>query len=142
MQGHRDRRRKPLTGVTVEAEDGSTNIFGTLTSDIQSDVDVTGRAVTGTLKYVDSGALATDWGAGNFLVLKFGADDWDEYTSVKVGLTPSAGSGLVEVKNDPDKNGVFKITNKATQKFTVVATDGVNTKTSYYDLSGLTVESE
>ena len=142
MQGNSNRWRKPLKGVTVEAEDGNTEIFGTLTSDIQSNVSVTGNAVTGTLKYVDSGALASDWGAGNFLVLKFGADNWDDYTSVKVGLTPSAGSGLVEVINDPDKNGVFKITDKATQKFTVVATDGEYTRTSYYDLSGLTVESE
>jgi hypothetical protein len=74
--------------------------------------------------------------------LKFSAEDWNDYTSVKVGLTPSEGSGLVEGINDPDKNGVFKITDKATQKFTVVATDGEYTKTSYYDLSGLTVESE
>ena len=142
MQGCCNRWHKPLKGVTVEAEDGSTEIFGTLTSDIQTSVDVEGRAVTGTLKYVDSGALATDWGAGNFLVLKFSAEDWDDYTSVKVGLTPSVSSGLVEVKSDPDKNGVFKITDKSTQKFTVVATDGENTKTSYYDLSGLTVETE
>ena len=142
MQGNCNRWYKPLKGVTVEAEDGSTEIFGTLTSDIQSDVDVTGEAITGTLHYIDEGALATDWGAGNFLVLKFSAEDWNDYTSVKVGLTPSEGSGLVEVINDPDKNGVFKITDKATQKFTVVATDGEYTRTTYYDLSGLTVESE
>ena len=142
MQGRCDRWYKPLKGVTVEAEDGSTDIFGTLTSNIQTGVSVANKAVTGTLKYLSSGQLVTDWGAGNFLVLKFSADDWSDYSSVKVGLTPSAGSGLVEVKNDPDKNGVFKISDKSKQKFTVVATDGENTKTSYYDLSGLVTETE
>lgn len=142
MQGRCDRWYKPLKGVTVEAEDGSTDIFGTLTSDIQTGVSVSNKSITGTLKYLTEGQIVTDWGEGNFLVLKFGADDWSDYTSVKVGLTPSAGSGLVEVKNDPDKNGVFKISDKETQKFTVVATDGTDTKTAYYNLSGLTVESE
>ena len=116
--------------------------WGTAVSAMQSNIAIADGKVTGTLKYLDEGQLVTDWGAGNFLVLKFSADDWDDYTSVKVGLTPSVSSGLVEVLNDPDKNGVFKITDKSTQKFTVVATDGENTKTSYYDLSGLTVETE
>lgn len=109
---------------------------------MQTSVSVTGKAITGTLSYIDSGTLANDWGAGNFLVLKFTADDWDDYTSLKVGLTPSEGSGLVEAIKDPDKNGVFKITDKTKQKFTVIASDGENTVTQYYDLSGLTTESE
>lgn len=61
-------------------------------------------------------------------------------TSVKVGLDPSQSSGLVEIINDPDKNGVFKITNKDTQVFKVVTTDGTQTNTQTFDLSGLTLE--
>lgn len=94
------------------------------------------------MKYLDSGALAHDWGAGNFLVLKFDADDWDAYTSVKVGLDPSQESGLVELLGDPDKNGVFKITDKDTQVFKIVATNGTNESTFTLDLSELEVEDE
>ena len=48
-------------------------------------------------------------------------------TSVKVGLDPSQSSGLVEIIDDPDKNGVFKITDKDTQVFlTTVDGDIVN----------------
>lgn len=63
--------------------------------------------------------------------------------SVKVGLTPSEGTGLVEIIDDPDKNGIMKITNKATQKFKVVQTDTDGNKNiQLYDLSGLTLETE
>ncbi len=116
-------------------------MFGTLVSDMQSNVKIVNKAITGTLKYLDEGSLPTTWGAGNFLALKFNADDWSAYTSVKVGLDPSQSSGLVEILNDPDKNGAFKITSTS-QKFKVVATDGTNTKIQTYDLSGLTLEDE
>lgn len=96
-------------------------------------------AITGTLKYLDSGEIADYWGAGNFLALKF-TDIPATATSVKVGLDPSQSSGLVEILTDPDKNGVFKITDKDTQVFKVVVTDGTNTVTKTYDLSGLGLE--
>ncbi len=62
-----------------------------------------------------------------------------------VGLEPSQGSGLVELINDPDKNGVFKITDKNTQKFKVVQKCKDSSGNSYtnvqvFDLSGLTCE--
>lgn len=115
-------------------------MFGYNVSDLQdNDVTVNGSNITGTLKYVDSGELADYWGAGNFLALKF--EDLDEdATSVMVGLDPSEGSGLVEIINDPDKNGAFKITNKNTQRFKVVQTVGDRTLTQTFDLSGLTLE--
>ena len=128
-----------MTCPTVEAESGGTSIFGTSVSDIQTGVIVGDGAITGTLKYVSTGALATDWGAGNFIALKFSDID-NRATSVKVGLEPSQSSGLVELMGDPDMNGVFKITNKDTQKFKVVVTDGLNVAVKTYDLSGLTVE--
>lgn len=126
-------------GLTVAAEDGETEIFGHTVSDLQTGLEISDGAITGTLHYVDSGALATDWGPGNFMALKF--DDFDDRaTSIKVGLDPSQGSGLVEIINDPDRNGVFKVTNKATQKFKVVVSDGHNATVQLFDLSGLTVE--
>lgn len=87
-----------------------------------------------------SGPLAGD---GNFLALKFTADDWSDYTSVKVGLEPSYGTGLVEIINDPDKDAVFKVNDHETQKVKVVCTDGTAKKVqafSLYDLVCLTDE--
>lgn len=108
--------------------------WGTAVSDMQSDIAVSGNKITGTLKYVDTGALATDWGAGNFLALKFTVPE--QATSCKVGLDPSEGSGLVEL--DEDKDGVFKITNNETQKFVIVTTDGVHTLRQEFSLADLT----
>lgn len=110
---------------------------------MQSNVNVAGNSIIGTLKFIEggiaqSGPLAGD---GNFLALQFKDID-PTATSVKVGLDPSQGSGLVEILTDPDKNGVFKITNKDTQKFKVVSTDGTHTRTQTYDLSALICETE
>ena len=130
-----------LVDVSVEAEDGDVTLFGTKVSDMQEDVEVTDDAITGTLKYLDSGDLVTTWGAGNFMALNFVNNDFSKYSSVKVGMDPSQSSGLVEIINDPDKNGVFKVTNKDTQVFKIVYTDAetgeINTQT--FDLSGLEV---
>ena len=102
---------------------------------------MSGGKITGTLKYLDSGAIVDVWGAGNFMALKF--SDVDEAaTSVKVGMDPSQSSGLVELLGDPDMNGVFKVTDKDTQVFKVVTTDGTHTKTQTFDLSDLTVEEQ
>ena len=106
---------------------------------MQSDVAVSDDAITGTLKYLDTGDLVDAWGAGNFIALNF-TDIPSTATSVKVGLDPSYGSGLVEIIDDPDKNGAWKITDKNSQVFKVVTTDGTNTITKSYDLSGLTVQ--
>lgn len=108
---------------------------------MQDEVDVTGNKITGTLLYQDSGQLVTDWGEGYFLVLKF-SNVPATATSVKVGLDPSQSSGLVELLGDPDMNGVFKITDKTQQVFMVVTTDGTNTFTQAFDISGLVTGEE
>lgn len=117
--------------------DGVT-VFETLVSDIQTDVTVSGNTILGTLKYLsdESNPLVSYWGAGNFIALQFANID-TRATSVRVGLDPSESSGLVEIINDPDKNGVFKITNKDTQNFVVVTSDGTHTTKEVYDLSKL-----
>ena len=128
-----------ISAVTVSAEDGAVSMFGTLVSDMQEDVAVADGAITGTLHFLDTGSLVTRWGEGNFLALKF-ADIDENATSVKVGLYPSQSSGLVEIIDDPDKNGAFKITDKDTQKFLVVTTTPDGEKTQTYDLKGLVCE--
>lgn len=125
----------------MEAEDGDVTLFGTKVSDMQEDIVIGDDEIVGTLKYLDSGDLVTTWGAGNFMALNFVNNDFSKYSSVKVGMDPSQSSGLVEIINDPDKNGVFKVTNKDTQVFKIVYTDAetgeINTQT--FDLSGLEV---
>ena len=106
---------------------------------MQSGITVTGNAITGTLKYIASGAIADDWGPGNFICLKFPDADITTKT-VKVGLNPTQGSGLVAL--DADKNGVFKVTDKNVQKFVVLQTDGAAYSLQEFDLSGLTCETE
>ena len=108
---------------------------------MQSKVKVEGDEITGTLKYLDTGSLVDTYGAGNFIALKF-SDIPATATSVKVGLEPSEGTGLVELINDPDKNGAFKVTNRFTQNFKIVTTDGTKTTTQIFDLARLNVESE
>ena len=94
------------------------------------------------VKYYDdaNSSLVKAHGAGNFIALKFSDID-PNATSVKVGLEPSAGTGLVEIIDDPDKNGAFKISDKQTQKFKVVSTDGKTTTTQTFVLAGLTLQS-
>lgn len=111
---------------------------------MQDGVFVSGNSIKGNLKFIEggiaqSGPLAGD---GHFLAIKFDSDNWNGFTSVMVGLDPSVEkTGLVELINDPDKNGVFKITSTS-QKFMVVASNSTSKKTYTYDLSNLTLENE
>ena len=108
---------------------------------MQSDVVVSDTAITGTLEYIEnfaeSGPLAGD---GYYLALKFSNID-DRATSVMVGLDPSQGSGMAELITDPDKNGVWKITDKDTQVFVVESKNtslGLTTR-QVFSLAGLTL---
>lgn len=108
----------------------------------KSDVAVTGDKITGTLKYLAVGSPATTYGAGNFLALKWSNLDSDT-TSLKVGLVPSMGTGLVECFDDLDRNGYFKITDKKAQKLVLRQADNSgNVTKQVFDLSGLTLETE
>lgn len=120
---------------TVEPEDAETTLWDTYeVSDLQENVEVVGDKISGDLKYIDSGTLATTWGAGYFLCLKFSDVD-ESATSVAVGLKPTEGSGMAEL--DEDMNAVFKITDKANQKLKVISTDGTRSRVQTYDLSDL-----
>lgn len=77
---------------------------------------------------------------GNYLALNLAGNTYTGLTSVKVGLEPSYGSGLVEIINDPDKNIVLKIANK-NQKVKVVQTDGQFTKYQVFTLTDIVLES-
>ena len=128
-----------MTSATVAPESGSTDFWGTTASQMQNDISVSGKKITGTLTKLTSGQLVTDWGEGYFLALKFSNfTSGLTYSDVKVGLSPTAGSGLVAL--DSDQNGVFKITDKDAQKFVIAQEKtGVGRLTEFYDLSGLTL---
>lgn len=129
-----------LKDVTVSPMDGNKEPYGgKKVSTYQNNIAVLGnKAITGNLSFV-SGGLAQSGplaGDGYFCALHF--DNLDpNATSVKVGLDPSAGTGLVEIIDDPDKEAVFKIADKDTQKLKIVSTDGTNTDVQTLDLSGL-----
>lgn len=111
---------------------------------MQTNLTVGTVAITGTLKYLASGALATDWGAGNFMALKFSTSNWNAFESVKVGLEPSVSSGLADIKSDPDHNGVFKVTGIVQgeqQKFVIdaVSSGGLRSRREY-DIRQLVME--
>ena len=74
--------------------------------------------------------------------MKFSATNWSNYTSVKVGLEPSYGTGLVEIINDPDKNGVFKIADKDAQLVKVICKNATTETVKTYSLNGLVLESD
>lgn len=99
---------------------------------------VTGRSITGTLHKLTSGALVTTWGAGHFIALKFTKDS--DATSIKVGLSPSAGSGMMEL--DSDYDAVLKITDKDRQILKVVQSRTGEEKEWTFDLSGLVLSDD
>lgn len=106
---------------------------------MQDDVTVENGKITGTLKYLSEGALPERWGAGYFVALKFSDLD-NKATSVKVGLQPSVSSGLVEIIDDPDKNGAFKVTDKNAQIFVVESSAEGYYNKQKFDLADLTLE--
>ena len=85
-----------------------------------------------------SGPLSGD---GNFLALKWSDPD-ENATSLKVGLVPSKGTGLVEAIDDLDRNGVFKIDNTDQQVVLISSANGKRTTKQVFDLSGLVLEDD
>jgi len=107
-------------------------------SDLQSGITVGDGAITGTLKFVSTGALPAKWGEGNFLALKFTPSASDTGTlRYRVGLDPSQGSGLMFL--DEDMDAVMKVTDKDEQVLVVETVSRERTTRQTYDLSGLTV---
>jgi len=125
--------------LTVKALPNTVDLWGLTSDDLQTGIMVGDGKVLGTLKYLSSGQLVTDWGAGNFLALQFGGSAFENAKHIYVGVDPSAGTGLLDVINDPDKASVTKINDKNGQKFKVIVDYGTYVETKTFDLSGLTV---
>lgn len=122
---------------------GEVELFNAAVSTLQNNVAVNGTNITGELLYKENYtgfSSKVEEQSGNFLALQWSAPA-DGVTSLKVGLDPSYAGGLVEVINDPDHNGVFRI-HDTSQKFKVVQTKGDEVHTQTFNLSGLILDSE
>ena len=108
--------------------------WGHAVSDLQTGVTVSDYKIAGTLKHVSSGALATDWGPGNFIALAFSNPD-SHATKHKVGIRPTQGAGMMEL--DSDMDAVIKVTDKDKQKIIVESIEGKHKRRVVYDLSQL-----
>lgn len=123
-----------------------TEVFGYDITDIQTDVAVSGANVTGTSKYLEDGQLVDAHGAGNFIAVEV-YDIPATATSVKLGMFPTFkngefhwdDSGLQEIIDDPDKGGVYKITDKSIQKIKILVTDGTKVHSQLFGLKGVTL---
>lgn len=133
-----------LTDLTISPDDGE-NYFdsGYGAADIQSNIAINDGKVTGELKFIEGGiAPGTLSGDGYFLALKFSNfASGLTFADVKVGIVPSS-TGMPLQTLDSDKNAVFKVTNKDSQKIKIVQSDAQGHKNiQLLDLKSLTLES-
>lgn len=108
---------------------------------LQSDVVVGSSSIAGTLHYVTdytgfSGNIEQQ--EGNYLVLKINTDNSNDIITVEL-INGTVGH---PVTLDSDRNIVLRITDPTTQSIQIVATNGTDTITKDYSLTGLTLESE
>ena len=120
----------------------SETAYGKAVSELQSDVQINGTEITGTLNYVTgytqfSGDVGKQ--SGNYLALDFSADPWPDL--VEVELLNANTTGAIELSED-DHIGVFRITNKESQAIKVTTLSGDDDNTVTYGLSGLTLKPE
>ena len=131
-------------GLTVESEADETTFPWTdkTPADFQDDVEVKGNKITGTLTFVEGGLSPAGplSGDGYFLALKW-SDPAEGVTSLKVGLQPSEGTGLVEAIDDADHNGVFKIASKD-QKLVLWQSNATKSTKQVFDLTGLVFDDD
>lgn len=110
------------------------NLWGKVPSDLQSDIEITDDAISGTLNYIAdySSAFGGELASGNYLALHFEAT---EGATIKVKLTD-------EVTLDEDGIIVLRIADKDAQTITATATMPNGTvATKVYSLTGLTCAS-
>ena len=98
--------------------------------------------ITGTLKYVTGYTGFSnnpELQEGNYLVVSWADGVPSGVTSLKLGLSPSYGSGMKEVLADPDQNMVFRVHDNS-QKVKMIYTNGTEKETKLYSLKNLVLE--
>lgn len=127
-----------LSAITLGEPASDLDFWGVTPAQAQDDITVSGDAILGKLfeQTDESKVIVADKGPGYYLCLKFNSIDADA-TKVMVGLEPSMGSGLVDIIDDPDKAGIFKVTYKDSQIIKVVQYSSTSVRTQTFSLSGL-----
>lgn len=124
--------------MSLDANIGaSVDLLGKVVSDLQENIAISNKALTGTLKYVEgytgfSGDPTLQ--EGNYLAIH--VDGVPADAKVKVELI---GGTYGEVTLDADRICILRIAN-VNQKIKVEAIKGKDVITEIYDLSGLTLE--
>ena len=124
--------------MSLDANIGaSVDLLGKVVSDLQENITISNKALTGTLKYVEgytgfSGDPTLQ--EGNYLAIH--VDGVPADAKVKVELI---GGTYGEVTLDADRICILRIAN-VNQKIKVEAIKGKDVITEIYDLSGLTLE--
>ena len=119
---------------------GITDLTVTATTDgvtLQTDIEIEGDKITGSLKFIEGGLAPSGYlaGDGYFIALTWSEPKQAEnITSVKVGLVPSAGSGMVEGIDDPDRTIVAKVDPALGQKFYIEQRSEDGVRGQYFDL--------
>ena len=132
-----------MSGVTIEPEDGDTEVLGKYVSDLQSDVEIGDGLITGTLNYVTG---YTDFSgdpeeqSGHYLEFKVATDDETDVITVEL----VGGRVGHPVTLDSDRNIVIRVTDPVHQKVRVVVTNagGTDKQTYTYKLYKLNLEPE
>lgn len=125
-----------IPNVITEPMAQDAKIWGYNVSDLQGSdltVDNNNMKITGTLKYISTGALPPTWGNGNFLALKWLGVPSDA-TECTIGI-----ENQVSILNDPERCGTVKVSD-ITKKLKVITTTPGGVNTQEYDLSGLILE--
>ena len=107
-------------GLSVDADiEDSVDLFGKVSSDLQSGIIVGSKSITGTVKYIAdySSAYGSGEDSGNYLVLHCEVPDVEGVT-----LTCELVGGVHGPQTlDSDGICIFRVTNKSTQTIKVVA---------------------
>lgn len=125
-----------IPNVITDPMEQNAKIWGYDVSDLQGTdlkVDNINMKISGTLKYISTGALPPTWGNGNFLALKWLGVPSDA-TECTIGI-----ENQVSILNDPERCGTVKVSD-ITKKLKVITTTPAGTNTQEYDLSGLILE--
>ena len=98
----------------------------------QKDIKVENGVISGQVKFVEGGLAPSGYLSGDGYFIYLAMSDIDETaTSLLVGLQPSAGSGLQEAIDDPDKTVVCKVAGNNQKFVTIISNDEHKTKTVY-----------
>lgn len=134
--------KPPVVKVTVSPMTSSPQAYGKNITDLQENVTVKGKAISGTLKHVTGytgfNGVEVEEQSGNYLALDFASDPWPDTVTVEL---LGGKKGPVSLTTD-DKFCVFRITDKDSQKIQVKASKGVTSITDEYTLTGLVLQSE